>query len=617
MIYILWSTARPDVFEKSHKVWIEKATNPRNISTKVAVDSQKDRSLLLGYDVSVVNNPRHGITTPLYHLTKNLRAEPKDIIVVASDDFFPPDNWDQYLTAKLDNFDGALWVNDGHGKKIISIPIMTFSCLQWLNKIIYHPIYNHMFSDQELWDILYEHKKLRDCRTDVKQFTHQHPTFTGQEYDEVNVKANEKFKDNKLIYNSRKPLLLENKLKVKKLSILICSLSSRPESLQRLEKSLNKQITDDVEIMTMVDDGSMEIGTKRNVLVRQSLGEYVVFIDDDDEVSDDYIPQILEAIESGPDVVGITVEMTVNGKNPEIGLCSMRFKEWATIPDKEHPGRKKYIRTPHHLCPVRREIALKCPFPDTSFGEDRFYSNAIKPYLKTESFISKTIYFYRYVKGKPKHRKVELKADYYGQIGQDKFIREHFMQFEDKGFFVEIGAYDGITFSNSLHFEKSGWDGICVEPNPEMFKELKKNRSCKCVSTCVWDKEATVDFLTVSGKPADSECKMLTGIQKSMDERHKIRFKNAAQGAEIITLKLKTITLNQLLDDAKVTHVNYCSLDTEGSEFDILKSFDFEKYTVDVFSVENNFNEDDIRRFMATKGYSYYKVKWDDIYYKI
>jgi len=187
-------------------------------------------------------------------------------------------------------------------------------------------------------------------------------------------------------------------------SILIPSLASRGKQRSKLIEVLEQHRSVEVEILTDIDNGIKPIGQKRNDLLRRSSGDYVAFIDDDDMVSDDYVPRILEGIGTGPDCIGMKVEMTSDGNNPEIGICSIQNKKWYSENDIDNPGRKIYYRTPHHLCPVRREIALSVGFPETNHGEDREYSIGILPQLKSEFMINKVLYYYLYDSKKPKRR---------------------------------------------------------------------------------------------------------------------------------------------------------------------------------------------------------------------
>lgn len=82
--------------------------------------------------------------------------------------------------------------------------------------------------------------------------------------------------------------------------------------------------------------------------------------------------------------------------------------------------------------------------------------------------------------------------------------------------FVDIGAHDGVSFNNSLFFEKSlEWTGICIEPNPDVYAQLRENRDCVCVQGCIFSKKKVVDFMKISGY-----AEMLSGIIENYDPLH-------------------------------------------------------------------------------------------------
>ncbi len=189
-----------------------------------------------------------------------------------------------------------------------------------------------------------------------------------------------------------------------KLSILICSIKGRELSLRRLLDILEEQKTDEVEILVIVDSKKMTIGGKRNMLLKKAKGDYVAFVDDDDIVSEDYIPKILKAIESEPDCCGIegmiTLRLRVRNKDRTSRkkwirgekiqrkfIHSTKYKEWF---EKDNI----YYRCPNHLSPVKRELALQVGFPNINSGEDKSYSLELLPLLKTEVYIIGPIYFY-------------------------------------------------------------------------------------------------------------------------------------------------------------------------------------------------------------------------------
>jgi len=180
------------------------------------------------------------------------------------------------------------------------------------------------------------------------------------------------------------------------ISILICHLPERKSYLDFLLSRLKHQVIErPVEILIADQPRGMSTGDKRNYLVGLSKGEYVCFVDDDDLVSSSYVDKILRALKTKPDCVGITGKYLVKGQNEWSFRHSITVERWCK--DKM---RRIYFRTPNHLNPIKREIVVKCPFPSVTFGEDRAFSDAIRPLLKTEIYIEPPIYYYYFVKDK-------------------------------------------------------------------------------------------------------------------------------------------------------------------------------------------------------------------------
>ena len=180
----------------------------------------------------------------------------------------------------------------------------------------------------------------------------------------------------------------------KKLSILIPSLNRRKHYLDRLISILNPQATDDVEILINIDDGEKSIGTKRNELLEQATGDYIAFVDDDDIVEDYYVLEILNAIQSNPDVVGIHLLHIEDNILRGLTYHSLKYTHWYDELNNENPNLRNYYRNPNHLNPVKRKYALAVKFPEINVGEDKDYSYKIKQFLKTESYIEKPLYHY-------------------------------------------------------------------------------------------------------------------------------------------------------------------------------------------------------------------------------
>lgn len=174
------------------------------------------------------------------------------------------------------------------------------------------------------------------------------------------------------------------------LSILICSLWKRAADFARLLNVLDQQLTNDVEILTEIDNGEITTGAKRNKLLEKAKGEYVVFIDDDDLVSETYIKDILEAAKDGNDAIVFKGWVTTNGTNKRYFELSKDFG-YVTL-------NGIYYRYPNHIVPIKREIASQFKFPDIVHGEDYDWATQIHKsgLIKTETKIDKELYFYLY-----------------------------------------------------------------------------------------------------------------------------------------------------------------------------------------------------------------------------
>lgn len=142
-------------------------------------------------------------------------------------------------------------------------------------------------------------------------------------------------------------------------------------------------------------DASMDynIGVKRNKLLERATGKYIVFVDDDDEVAPNYLKQLCLATIMDVDCIGISGLITTDGRNQRQWRISKEYGSWY-----ERNG--VYYRTPNHISPVKRELALQAGFPEIAFGEDAEYSRRLLPLLKTEVIIPGNLYFYKYVSNK-------------------------------------------------------------------------------------------------------------------------------------------------------------------------------------------------------------------------
>ena len=169
--------------------------------------------------------------------------------------------------------------------------------------------------------------------------------------------------------------------------------------------------------------------------------------------------------------------------------------------------------------------------------------------------------------------------------------------------FLEFGATDGISLSNSYILEKElGWKGVLVEPDSQWMEELKKNRSkSNILNKCIWKKTGEkMNFFSSENRVFSTLDEFKFSDKKSMPLNSESRNKKGK------IVKIETISLNDVIkDEFKNLCPSYISVDTEGSEYEILKAFNFKKYRPVVFTVEHNFTElqNKIDKLMTQNGY--------------
>jgi hypothetical protein len=179
-------------------------------------------------------------------------------------------------------------------------------------------------------------------------------------------------------------------------SILIPTMTERAQQFDFISHKLKQQIKacmleDKIEILTFLDSrGEHTTGHKRNWLIEQSRGEYISFVDDDDDVSDNFIPLIYERLQKKPDCVSLVGIMSVNGKYPRLFIHSIKYTTCFEY-------NKVYYRPPNHLNPMKRSIAIQFKFADVTLQEDTPWALRIADsrLLKTEEYVFQPYYFYQ------------------------------------------------------------------------------------------------------------------------------------------------------------------------------------------------------------------------------
>jgi|CXWL01.1.fsa_nt_gi FkbM family methyltransferase len=203
-----------------------------------------------------------------------------------------------------------------------------------------------------------------------------------------------------------------------------------------------------------------------------------------------------------------------------------------------------------------------------------------------------------------------LKKKSVSQLGQDIWVLEK-TGYKRNGYFVEFGATDGVLLSNTWLLEKEfDWQGICAEPNPKFFAQLKQSRQCTISEAYIGGATGKqVEFILADAFGGSQEY--------ADDDQH--ADKRAAYRAAGKVLSLSAISLNDLLQqNGAPREIDYLSIDTEGSEFEILENFPFDQWHIRLLTIEHNFTQRraDIRALLKQYGYHCTEQQWDDWYEK-
>jgi len=178
------------------------------------------------------------------------------------------------------------------------------------------------------------------------------------------------------------------------LSILTPTIPERAEIAAELSDGISYQIATakaegQVEHLVLCDNRTRTIGAKRQALVDIARGQYIAFVDDDDDVSDDYISSILAAIETGADVITFRQRAIYNGQESEVHFG---------INNRDGPFTPGGItlRAPWHVCAWRREVVAGCLFGESNYGEDLVWCQQARRRIRTGHHIDRVLHTYRH-----------------------------------------------------------------------------------------------------------------------------------------------------------------------------------------------------------------------------
>ena len=179
----------------------------------------------------------------------------------------------------------------------------------------------------------------------------------------------------------------------------------------------------------------------------------------------------------------------------------------------------------------------------------------------------------------------------------DAIIRNYFPS-QEKGNCIEVGALDGIFVSNTLHFERNGWDALCIEPVPQYYAKLKQNRKNVLNFAAGSSNNDDVKFTVVNMSNDDQSSTSGLEVDARLIDSHS----PLNPTKEVISVK--TRRLDWCIENY-FNHetIDFISIDTEGNELDVLKSFDVNKYNIKLMVIKNNFYDDSNEKYLAELGW--------------
>jgi FkbM family methyltransferase len=167
----------------------------------------------------------------------------------------------------------------------------------------------------------------------------------------------------------------------------------------------------------------------------------------------------------------------------------------------------------------------------------------------------------------------------HSQYGQDRFVAA-LLGTRRGGTFVDVGAYDGRAYSNTLYLEEQlAWSGLCIEPNPTSFARLRESRTTPAVNVAIADTDGEAPFTTFDGYG-----EMLSGLTTTLKREAQIVARDRDLHAAEITVPVRR--LDGVLTSHRIDHVDYVSIDVEGGELGVLAGFDPAGYGVEVITCE-------------------------------
>uniref|UniRef100_A0A6C0KEX4 Methyltransferase FkbM domain-containing protein n=1 Tax=viral metagenome TaxID=1070528 RepID=A0A6C0KEX4_9ZZZZ len=205
---------------------------------------------------------------------------------------------------------------------------------------------------------------------------------------------------------------------------------------------------------------------------------------------------------------------------------------------------------------------------------------------------------------------------YYSQCQEDEYLNLKYFKNNKNGVYIELGALDGVLYSNTKFFEDSlHWKGILIEPHPNKFELLKKNRPNNFLFN---------DLVSCNTEPLKFKYFVdfhaaVSGVEDTLSQFHYDEFFNEYN--KVLpqdTIYIKPRTLTDIIKSTNITYIHFLSLDVEGHEYEVLQSWDFsipiELIMMETLGVQPE-REELCRQILLKNGYTFIeKFKHNEIY---
>lgn len=400
---------RPDKFFKVLDQYIEYAKDKKNIAFLISCDID-DHSMNNQSIIQKLEEYKKNVKL-LYYFGNNKtkvqainadisKTSGWDIILLASDDMIPIENgYDEVIRNDMQrNFpdlDGVLWYNDGARVDINTLSIIGKKYYDRFN-YMYHPDYTSLWCDNEFTDVSVALQRYKKSERVIIE--HAHPVYQKTVYDELYIKNESFYSQDQKVYEKRKKDGFGLNDKIPFLSILTPSVQNRiTDKLLKLIDKINSQIDKHnfkkkVEHLILIDNKIQTIGRKRDNLVQSAVGKYVAFVDDDDDISDDYILELINAIEKndGVDVITFKQNCFIDKYPKSIAVFGLNNEQQSYSPGAT------FTRKPYHICAWKRSLVRDYHFSYINYGEDFDWIKQLWNVAKTEFFIDKILHAYVY-----------------------------------------------------------------------------------------------------------------------------------------------------------------------------------------------------------------------------